>query len=840
MDVIRIEIKGDAKEVTAVIDQLEKVGKVDKKNADQFKKHHEEQKKHHHEQIDFNTKLTHSFKELGEGIVAAFAVEKIIEFGEECLKEFGEAEKATNDLRFAVKNLAGGDDSAFNELKEQSEQLSNSLNNLFSPKQIQQSQTMLLRMKLNTEQVAALMPRIADIAAKTGKDLNSVAEGFGRAISEGNTKALTEFGLKFKDTGTVVGNFNKVMESSVKYIGGAADAMNDFANQQKEAANKAEILQEEIGSKLAPVWIGLKNEILGGTSSLIHFFEELKNGLTGKNFNWKEASKDLANALGYLFTAGLVHFKTTAEQMEEYQKMSYNMLLKNYVDLKGELNKAVKEGDAEEILEINEKLRVISQLVLAHNKKEVIEQDSVDKQLRDHKEKAQAMSIAQLKSYQKQVLEHESNFSVTGFEQEKSAIEAAIKFQEESGKKKSEERKRQLEKEAKELEEWTNKVIAEMIKDDQERTSLEIETNDLHLKRVEQTMEAELESQKFGLKKKLIAGKISKEEFDRQTKDLDLKSQVERDRLELDQIKENQDIKRTELDRERKMNIISEEQYQKELLKLEVDYADKQLQLQKDINKLTDSLKDDQKEKLKKMLEGIKEISETLLDSLTESINSSVEAIDTQMSRNEKIIETQKLLAEKGLRNDLAFEERRQDELTKKKLEEQKKLKKVKEIEVFLNSLVKFSEENPHTALAKALGVLASTKIAETIFAEDGALLGQSKGLGAFSRRHKSGKDILVHAEEGEMVVPTWKTAEMGINTQERFKNFLKTPFNEKLYVPVKQRHSNADVVAELQDLKQVIFNKRETSVDWEGLDMRIATIENGMKTSTTYKRKGI
>lgn len=826
----RIVISADAKGVQATTDELVKLGKVDQKNADQFKKHHEERKKQHGESIDLNTRLLHSFSELKDGIIAAFAVERVIEWGKEAIKAFEEAQVASNDLKFSVTNLANGTTEDFNKLTEQSEKLSKSLNTLFSPKEIQQAQSKLLTMKLTVQQTEELMPRMADIAARKGWTLDRVAEVMGRAISEGTAKPLTELGLKFKDTGNIIGNFNKVMESSAKFIGGAADAMNDYANQEKEAANKAELLQEAVGAKLAPAWIAIKNGILGAIESELDFFGTMKDALMGKDVNWTDLAKQYVNAL----TLGLTGLETTTKQLEEYQKrvatfrgkqiteeIAYQIALRN----SGQITNREYLKHLEILSELNHK-----EVEMAESKQVDLKKLS-DKELQDRLEAAKAGEL--------------TGFTTSGQGLEATRVQKEI----EARKKGGEELKKLRDKQHKEeIEAWktaqteAQKIIDEMIKAEQDKVKLEEEMSNLQTKRVEQSMEAELESEKLKLKKKLDAGKLTQEEYDKQTRDLENKNRVAVDRLELDNLKENNKAKRQELKRERDMNLISEEEYQKELLKLQVEEGDKELQLQKDINKSTFDNKKKQEEQVKKMIEGIRDITTQILDGLTATVESSMSALDIQMNRNEQIINTQKLLAEKGLQNDLAFEERRQDELTKKKLEEQKKLRKIKELETFLNSLAKFAEENPHTALAKALGVLAATKVAETIFAEEGGVMSRDR-ISTGNRRHKSGRDVLIHGEEGEGVIPVNKMNEWGLTDQNRFSAFLRTPFKEKMlptgrFMPV---FNDAQIVAELQELKQAIANKKELSIDWENHDTRIETmIQNGITNRMQVKRKGI
>lgn len=873
MDVIRIEIKGDAKEINSVIDQLEKVGKVDKKNADQFKKHHQEQKKAHEETLNIGKKLKEGFNEMGERLIAAFAVEKVIEFGQEAIKAFMEAQKAEKELEFAVKNLAGEGAGAFKEMKEQSESLAKSIGLLFDDIKIQKAQTRLLQMKLNTEQVRQIMPRIADIAAKTGQSLEAVADGFGKAISEGNTKALAQYGAKFKDTGDIVGNFNKVMENTEKFVGGAADAMKTLAGQEQAAANRAEELMEVIGAELAPAWSDVKEAALGAAEQQISFFTDMKDFLQGKDINWEDLGVKWANSILLPFkiaTFGLLpSLKTSAEELQEYINGLREKNRAQLITELGRLEIARKTAGLEELKEIGEKNKAI-QFLLGMSAKEEAKRE--EQKVVDLK----GLSLKQLEQRLEYAQDEDTiigKYTATGFQKEAARVQKEIDLR----MKANETLKQLWQKYYSELEaikkkdaEDAGRLRIELIADEEQKAIAaqkeafrreEVEYADREKKLIEISQKGKEDQRQMALKELQvlykdmeIATTVHEQKLDKIQADFQKKRNDEalKNELEANEVR----FKNGEIENKRALvnGKKNKEAYDKQQKELEIARLEEELRIKKahgveDI-KLAQEIEEKKldlqlktSEQSKKVIKGIHDFAQQIMTALATTVENNINAIDVQIDRQQKLVDAQRIRAQQGLANDLAFEERRQDELMKKKLEEQRKLKRVKELETFLNSLAKFAEENPNTALAKALGVLAGAKAVEAVFAEDGALLGSkngSRGLGAFARRHKSGKDILVHAEEGEAILPTWKVNEMGLNSSDRFNAFLKSPFNEKILVPVRQRNSNADVVAELQELKQAVLSRPENVYDWDGLDARLSIIENGIRTNTTIKRRGI
>ena len=93
--------------------------------------------------------LQMGMEKLGGMIAGAFAVESIISFGKASIEAFKGAELAAKKLEFAIKNIAGGSDSAFRQLIDQSSQLESI--SIFSDDSIQQAQVALAQYGLRSD-----------------------------------------------------------------------------------------------------------------------------------------------------------------------------------------------------------------------------------------------------------------------------------------------------------------------------------------------------------------------------------------------------------------------------------------------------------------------------------------------------------------------------------------------------------------------------------------------------------------------------------------------------------------------------------------------------------------
>jgi hypothetical protein len=251
MNEIVVRIKGDSSDIVKLAEELKKLGKQDAENAKQFKKTNDEFKKQTKESKDsikelFSevTDINGQLMSLGKTIVAAFAIESIIEFGKASVEAFMEAELNAKKLASAVKNIAGESTASFDKLITQSERLQDK--SIFSDDAIQAAQTQLVQFGLTSDAVEQLVPRLIDLASATGEDLASATDLAIQGLN-GMPRGLKRLGAEFKDTGTTMGNFNELMLTTQKYIGQSEIVLNTSAGQLANYKNKWDDIKESIG-----------------------------------------------------------------------------------------------------------------------------------------------------------------------------------------------------------------------------------------------------------------------------------------------------------------------------------------------------------------------------------------------------------------------------------------------------------------------------------------------------------------------------------------------------------------------------------------------------------------
>lgn len=224
-----------------------------------------------------NNLLGQSFVKLGGLITAAFSVTQLIAFGQESIRAFQAQEKSIAQLRTALKNVAGEGNEAVNRLIAQSNRLQKE--GIFGDEQIQQTQKALVQFGLSAKQTEILTQRIADFAATQNESIEQSTDTFLRGL-EGQTRGLTVAGAKFKDTGTVIGNFNAILQSTEKFAGGSAAALETTAGQAQNVANRIDDIKERIGENLQPAELLFAEFKLGLTevaAAFIDFFKQIKD-----------------------------------------------------------------------------------------------------------------------------------------------------------------------------------------------------------------------------------------------------------------------------------------------------------------------------------------------------------------------------------------------------------------------------------------------------------------------------------------------------------------------------------------------------------------------------------
>jgi hypothetical protein len=212
--------------------------------------------------------LKNIFSGIAAGIGAAFAIQKVLEFGKASIDAFTQSQAQTEKLRFALENITK-DGGSFDRLIKQSEFLQENLK-IFDAEDIQGIQAVQAQYGLTANQIEKLTPLILELSAAQKVDLSTATDTALKAI-EGQTRGLKTVGAAFTDTGNSVGNFNKLIENLAKLEGSAANELNTVSGQLKAQAVEAENLQEQIGAKLTPAFLDLKTAILGVGATLTDF-----------------------------------------------------------------------------------------------------------------------------------------------------------------------------------------------------------------------------------------------------------------------------------------------------------------------------------------------------------------------------------------------------------------------------------------------------------------------------------------------------------------------------------------------------------------------------------------
>lgn len=260
---------------------------------------------------------------------------------------------------------------------------------------------------------------------------------------------------------------------------------------------------------------------------------------------------------------------------------------------------------------------------------------------------------------------------------------------------------------------------------------------------------------------------------------------------------------------------------------------------------LTDIEKEEAKKRLDEQIKNSQEVADIVFKAQQEAFDKKQALLDKEIDLQDKNIEHQRALAEKGLENTLAFEEKRSAELQRQQQLEAQKQKRVKLLETFLNALAEYSKTDPNTALSKALLQVALAQAATAVFAEEGGIIGEIGERSNLRRKHKGGGDVLLHAQKGEGIFSRDEMSNLGRRNFHLLKDAARFPIRDDVFAMPKlamaggMAVSNAEVVKELKALQHIVKNKKESHFEVDKFGSYIKTsIENGVTEVTKGKLK--
>jgi len=184
-----------------------------------------------------------------------------------------EQEKAMSDLALKMQNLTGASDESYTEM-----------------------QAFGLQLGLNANQVMALVPKIADLSASTGIDMETAMRAAAMAVN-GQTGMLQKYGIHIAkaEDGTV--SFDNVLAGFSTYAGAAEDKGKTLTGQISILKEGFDNIKETIGAMLIPI---LKDFIDKYIKPLIERFQQLSPEVVANGV------KFVAMAGAILMTIGVV------------------------------------------------------------------------------------------------------------------------------------------------------------------------------------------------------------------------------------------------------------------------------------------------------------------------------------------------------------------------------------------------------------------------------------------------------------------------------------------------------------------------------------------------------
>lgn len=195
--------------------------------------------------------FSESVHQIGEEIVAAFSVEKLVEFGKASVEAFADAEKSAVLLQNALAGQGFQSKAATKDAMELAEGLARSSE--FTHVQVEASERLLISMgHLSGEGLERAEKAAINLSEHAGRPLEQVTMSLIRA-HEGHTTALTRMGIEIDVAKGKQAEFGDVL-SSIEHVAGdaAAKAMDTYDGKVKQLKDDLEHMKETIGSGLAP------------------------------------------------------------------------------------------------------------------------------------------------------------------------------------------------------------------------------------------------------------------------------------------------------------------------------------------------------------------------------------------------------------------------------------------------------------------------------------------------------------------------------------------------------------------------------------------------------------
>lgn len=203
------------------------------------------------------------------GVAAVFAA--LVATITKATSEYAKQEDSITKLNVALKNSGQFSEKNSQDLQALAESLQHTTG--FADDAIIAMQAMALTFGFTTAQVEQLTPRIIDLAAKTGMDLNSAMLAVGKSIELGTSAPLKRMGTVVDDTAFKAHDFTGVLKTLDDKFAGTGEAMNKTTSGQlKQLGLGIEDIFKAIGKLIngpMTLWIGKFNELTQATAEFL-------------------------------------------------------------------------------------------------------------------------------------------------------------------------------------------------------------------------------------------------------------------------------------------------------------------------------------------------------------------------------------------------------------------------------------------------------------------------------------------------------------------------------------------------------------------------------------------
>jgi len=216
--------------------------------------------------LDRVTDLKSAFEIVFAGAIGS----RVIGFLRESLREYGESERAVNNLAQALKSLGANSKLLVDEQVKFAEQLQRTT--IFSDEQVLSAQSMMVSFGIVGEELKRATQAAADFATATGRDISSAAFLLGKAAA-GSTDMLARYGIIISDTIPKGERFAAVLSQIGERFGGRAQAdANTYLGSMAQLGNAFSNLKESIGAGVLPaakLYSSILSELIDNTLGLI-------------------------------------------------------------------------------------------------------------------------------------------------------------------------------------------------------------------------------------------------------------------------------------------------------------------------------------------------------------------------------------------------------------------------------------------------------------------------------------------------------------------------------------------------------------------------------------------